>query len=62
MNEKWGVYIKEDTYYIARFMDSPIGSKEVDSFWAGDRKEALIKGGLIAEAHRMNRKDNKDGK
>lgn len=54
INQRWGVYYKtdEDAYYISTFMHSPVGAKELDTFWASDRKEALTKGDAIVDDYR----------
>lgn len=58
MDERWAVYIHEKKYYISRFLDSPTGAKEIDHFWASDKKEALVKGDIIIQSHKAGKYDH----
>lgn len=66
ISTRWSVcYDKDlDKHFIGAYSEIPIGAREIDSFWASDKTEALRKGDIIVDSHRkkMLEEESEKGK
>lgn len=67
-SQKWYVHYNPEAeeYHIATWIDLPTGGKEIDSFFARGKKEALAKGDCVVDdfkakmAHLAEKEDQED--